>query len=365
MKSFIIIAAVLIATGTATAPASAARLKDLVDVQGSRTNALVGLGIVVGLAGTGDDASSFMARRPLATIMKNLGAAADPSEITARNVAMVLVTAELPPFGRAGTEIEVTVSSIGTARSLRGGTLIATALKGLDRQIYAIAQGQVVVSGYDVRAQSGSSQQKNPASAGRVPGGGVIERDAPSVLPVGDLVLLLKTPDFTTAARIKSAIEAEIGAGTARVLDPSSVVVTASTAPGAMAALIARIEGLEATPDVVARVVIDERSGTVVVGGGVRLGAAAVSYGTLTIKIRERTQISQPGPFGRGNTQTAPSSEIEVEEKGAQLATVGPAATVGEVAAALNALGVKARDLMPIFEALKAAGALTAEIRAL
>ncbi|MCC7381331.1 MAG: flagellar basal body P-ring protein FlgI [Deltaproteobacteria bacterium] len=344
--------------------AGAARLKDLVDVQGFRSNALVGLGVVVGLAGTGDDPGSFVAKRPLATILKNLGSSVDPSDVRARNVAMVLVTAELVPFARSGMSLEVTVSSIGTAKSLQGGTLIATALKGLDRETYAVAQGQLLVGGYEVRAQSGSLERKNHTTVGRIPDGAIVEREAPSKLPEGEVVLMLKAPDFTTAARIKGAVEQALGAGAVSIRDPGAVVVKVDSKEETFD-LIARLEALEATPDAPARVVIDERSGTIVVGGSVTVAPVAIAYGALKVRISERYDVSQPNPFARGQTAVVPGSEIQVDDGPGKLQTVEGSATVGEIAAALNSLGVRPRDLVAIFQALKAAGALTAEIRVL
>lgn len=359
MRAAILLTALAIATPSA---AHAARLKELVDVEGFRSNPLVGLGVVVGLAGTGDDANSFLARRPLATIMKNLGSAIDPAEIKARNVAMVMVTAQLPAFGRPGSNLDITVSSIGTAKSLAGGTLIATALKGLDRNTYAIAQGQLVVGGYEVTSLSGSSNKKNHVTVARVPSGAVIERDAPNQVPQGELVLLLKQPDFTTASRIAAAVTA--GVGQANVRDPGAVTLKIEQNANVVD-LVAKIEALEATPDAPARVVIDERTGTIVVGANVSISPVAIAYGGITIRVRERFTVSQPGPFSRGNTAVLPDSEIDVQERAGRLENLPAASTAGEVAAALNALGVKPRDLLPIFEALKAAGALSAEIKVL
>lgn len=350
----------------AASPAHAARLKDLVDVEGFRSNALVGVGIVVGLRGTGDDAGSFLARRPLSTLLKNLGSAVEAQDIKARNVAIVTVTAELPPFARAGTAIDVTVASIGTAKSLEGGTLIATALKGLDRQTYAIAQGTLVVGGYDVASLSGSVDRKNHVTAGRVPQGATVEREVQNTMPEDVLLLTLHEPDFTTAARIKAAVDTRLGEGSAEVKDPGAVSVKiAGDWTGKAVELIATLEALEASPDAPARVVIDEKSGTIVVGANVTLAPVAIAYGGIHIKVQERFPVSQPSSFGRGRTVVTPDSNIAVEEGSGKAQAIPAATTVADIAAALNTLGVKPRDLVPIFQALKAAGALTAEIKVL
>ena len=345
--------------------ARAHRLKDLVDVEGFRPNQLTGVGLVVGLDGTGDDPSSFSTRRPLATLLRHLGATIDPIEIKARNTALVLVTADLPPFARPGMSLDVTVSSLGTARSLLGGTLIATGLKGADRETYALAQGPLTVGGFAVDAASGTSARKNHVTVARIPGGGRIEREAPGALPDREVVLLLRSPDFTTASRIAAAIDASLGGGAARVRDPAAVLVAVAPAwRGRVVDLVARLEAIEASPDAPARVVIDERTGTVVVGSAVTLGAAAVASGGITVQVSERRTVSQPvAPLSpEARTVTVPESAVEVQEKEGQLHPLAGAATVGDVAAALNALGIKPRELVAILQALKAAGALRAEI---
>lgn len=348
-------------------PVDAARLKELVEVRGQRPNHLVGLGVVVGLAGTGDDASSFMAKRPLSTLLNQLGTAINPAEIRAKNVAMVMVTAELPPFARPGVDFDVVVSSMGTARSLEGGTLVATALKGVDRRTYALAQGQLTVGGYEVSsAFSGSFARKNHVTVARIPNGGIVEREIPQAMPTDWLVLHVKEPDFTTAARIAAAIDRDLGTGTAEVRDPGAVAVQLGAKwKGRVVDLVARIEAMEATPDAPARVVVDERTGTVVVGGQVTLEPVSIAYGGLQVEVNERLSVSQPSAFGAGDTAVVPDSHIEVQERGGRLRVVESATTVADVADALNALGVKPRDLIPILQALKAAGALRAEIKVL
>jgi flagellar P-ring protein precursor FlgI len=347
-------------------PVEASRLKDLVEVQGFRSNHLVGVGLVVGLDGTGDRPGSLATQQPLATIMRNLGSSVDPSQVRAQNVALVSVTADLPPFARPGVHFDVTVSSIGTAKSLAGGTLLATALKGLDRKTYAIAQGGLTVGGYQVSSGSGSSKAKNHVAVGRIAGGAIVERDVPQELPQDHLTLLLEEPDFTTASRIAEAIDRGLGEAVATVRDAGAIEVAVSEKwKDRVVGLIAALEALEAEPDASARVIIDERTGTIVVGENVTLRPAAVSYGGITVEVSERFGVSQPNPFAEGETVVVPGSEIQVVERDGQLAPVAAAPTLGEVVAALNALKVSPRDLITIIQALEAVGALRAEIQTL
>mgnify|MGYP002619635670 CR=1 FL=1 len=348
-------------------PTHAARIKDLVTVEGHRENHLVGYGLVVGLQGTGDDFRSAPTRRALARMLNHLGMQIDPDEIRARNVAAVVVTASLAPYARAGSSLDVTVSSVGNALSLAGGTLVATPLKGADLRTYALAQGSLSTGGFAVAGRSGTSQRKNHSNAARVPNGAVVERDGPASMPKGRVVLLLKTADFTTAERITSAIAARLGEPVATTRDAGTVVVSVSSRwKDKVPALIAEIEGIDVTADQRAKIVIDERSGTIVVGGDVRLGPAAVAYGGLEVRITEQRAVFQPtAPFGGGDTAVVPDTDVIVEEGEGSLVSVGPASSVTEVAAALNRLGVKPRDLIAILQALEAAGALHAEIQVL
>jgi flagellar P-ring protein precursor FlgI len=350
------------------APAAASRLKDLVDVEGQRANAMTGFGIVVGLNGTGDDARSPVVRRSLAKMLKRLGVTVDAAEIKAKNVAAVVVTAELPAFARAGSRLDVLISSMGSARSLEGGTLLVTPLKGANMETYALAQGPISTGGFAVQGASGAQARKNHVTVARIPRGAIIERDAPALAPRGRIVLQLKQPDFTTATRIAAAIDAALGPGAARVRDPGSVtVLVAGKWHGRPVELVAAIEALEATPDAPARVVVDERTGTVVVGAHVTLGPAAIASGGLEVEIDESQEVSQPAGVASeaGKTVVAPKSQIQVKEGEGSLHVLAGGSTVADVAAALNALGVKPRDLVAILQALVAAGALTAEIELL
>ncbi len=347
------------------APAHGARLKELVEVGGVRTNHLVGMGLVVGLAGTGDDASSAVTRREIAVMAKRLGLALDPGDIKAKNVAAVMVTAELPAFARSGKTIDVTVASMGSAKSLGGGTLLMTPLKGPDLGTYALAQGQLSVGGFLAEGGSGSSSKKNHTTVARIPGGARVEKDAPGALGRDEVTLILREPDFTTAARIVAAVDASLGKGLARVRDPGAITIAvAGPWRGRVVELVATLESLEASPDAPARVIIDERTGTIVAGAAVTLGPAAIAHGGIQVEVSETPIVSQPGGILTGGaTVVTPQTEVKVEEKDGKLHVIQGAATVGDVAAALNALGVKPRDLGAIFQALKAAGSLRAELQ--
>jgi len=350
------------------APARADRIKDLASVQGVRPNQLTGFGVVVGLANTGDDARSPIVRRSLAKMLKRLGITVDATEIKAKNVAAVVVTAELPPFARPGEALDVVVSSMGTATSLSGGTLIATPLNGPDGNTWAVAQGPLTVGGYSAAGGTGSETRKNHVTVGRIPTGATVEGKAPTAMPDRQVTLMLAHPDFTTAQRMSDAINKTLGDDSARVRDGGAVDVPITDKwRGNVPALIASLEAIEVDPDVVAKVVIDERTGTIVVGDHVKLGVAAVAYGGLTVEIKEQPVASQP--IGIANsaatTTVVPHTDISVTEQPGDLHPMAGAATVGEVAAALNALGAKPRDLVAILQALAASGALHARLEVL
>ncbi len=356
-------AAAALALVAAVPAARGERIKELADVEGVRGNPLVGYGLVVGLAGTGDDASSAAVRRPLAALMKKLGVTVSEAELKAKNVAAVVITAELPPFARPGAELDIVVSSTGSAKSLAGGTLVATPLRGADLEVYAVAQGSLVVGGFAAGGASGSSVAKNHVTVGRVPGGATVEQPAPGALPQDEIVLILREADFTTATRIADAIDAALGGAHARVDDPGAVHVAVPADDRArVATLIARIEALEVEPDAPARIVIDERTGTIAVGAAVRLGPAAIAHGGLTVDVAESRAVSQPGPLADGETRDVAVSELGAAEAEGELVYVAGAPTVAELAAALDALGARPRDLVAIFLALREVGALRAEL---
>jgi flagellar P-ring protein precursor FlgI len=337
------------------------RIKDLVDVAGHRHNALVGYGLVVGLQGQGDGRVSFTSQS-ISGMLGRLGVRVDPRDIAARNVAAVVVTAELPTFMRPGSRLDVIVSSLGDARTLEGGTLIMTPLQAVDGAVYAVAQGPLQVGGFVVEG-AGSRLQKNPTTTARVPSGAVVER---AVIPAaGDGVLLaLRRPDATTARRLAAKINEAWGAppDAPVAVAEDAAAVSVKKAGETPLSILERIEGLEVAVDQKARVVISERTGTIVIGENVRLRPAAIAHGGLKVRVRRTPLVAQPSPFAGGNTVRADIASLDAREAGGKLQPLAGAATVEELVAALNGLGVTPRDLIAILQALKTAGALDAEI---
>lgn len=344
--------------------ASAIRIKDLAAFNGVRDNQLIGYGLVVGLNSTGDSDQTEFPVQSVVNLLERMGITIDKSEITVKNVAAVMVTANLPPFAKQGNRLDVLVSSMGDAKSIAGGTLLMTPLKGGDGQVYVVAQGPVLTNAFSYGGQA-SSAQKNHPTAGRVPEGGLVERELPNVLSdKAQLTLNLRQPDFTTAARVASVINERFNGGVAMCSDPGSVQLTIPPAyQGRTVEFVADLERLEVQPDVAAKVVLNERTGTIVVGENVRISAVAVSHGNLTLFIREAPQVSQPQPFSRtGETREVPRTDLKVKEEAGGLALIREGANIGDVVRALNALGVTPRDLIGIMQAIKAAGALQAEL---
>jgi len=354
---------ILLVLALLVATAHADRIKDLTTVGGVRDNHLTGFGLVVGLDGTGDDTRSPAVKSGLTKMLKRLGVTIDPADLKAKNVAAVLITAELPPFAKPGMALDITVSSMGNAKSLGGGTLLASPLKGADERTWAIAQGAMTVGGFSAEGASGSTTKKNHTLVGQIPGGAQVELAATTQLPIKQVALILKQPDFTTATRLRDAIIAARGANTARIGDASTVVVPIP--PGAdVAQLISELEPLEVDPDVRAKVIVDEKTGTVVIGENVTLRPAAITFGSLTVEISEEPTASQPeAPLTtKATTKVLPRTKIDVKEEHAPMRVLGKAATVGDVASALAALGAKPRDLVSILRALHAVGALRADL---
>ena len=347
--------------------AHAARVEELCEVNGARPNQLIGYGLVVGLNNTGDTGQSRFTVQSTAAMLRRLGATVDQRAIQTKNAAAVMITATLPPFASPGVKVDVTVSSLGNARSLFGGTLLQTPLFGGDKRVYAVAQGPVLVGGYSAQGITGSSLQKNHTTAGRVPEGAIVERQVPAVgLGQGPVLLSLREPSFVNARRIATAIEAALGPGSATPLDGGRVEVrTPDQYKTDPVGLIAAVSLVEVEPDSSARVVIDERTGTIVVGAAVRISEVAIAQGGLTIEIQESQAVSQPAPLTfRGNATTAvvPQTQIAVDQGSGALTHVKPSATLKELVDALNAIGVRPRDLIAIFQALRTAGALSARI---
>jgi flagellar P-ring protein precursor FlgI len=350
------------------APAYADRLRDLVDVAGARDNQLIGYGIAGGLQGTGDDFTVPFAGQSLLSLLRRLGVQVDAAQLQQmrlRNAAAVLVTATLPPFAKAGTHIDVTVSSIGNARSLSGGVLVQTVLKGPDQQVYAVAQGSLLVGGFDARGATGSSIRAGVTTAGRIPEGAIVEREVPTLLVAnGVLRLDLRVPGFTVASRVAEAINGKLGATVAAAQDGGVVTVKVPTDYAAkIVDLVALLEDLEVVPVRRARVVINERTGTIVAGGDVRLSPVAIVNGNLTIVVKETPHASQPvAPFGAGTTVVVPKTEIEANEGNHGMAYLPAAPTLSDVASALGTLGLSPRELGSVLQALREAGALEAEV---
>ncbi|MFK7988969.1 MAG: flagellar basal body P-ring protein FlgI [Sandaracinaceae bacterium] len=346
-------------------PAKAARILELCEVDGVRENQLVGYGLVVGLNNTGDSGQARFTLQSTAAMLRRLGATVDPAMIQTRNAAAVMVTATLPPSSNPGTHLDVTVSSLGNARSLSGGTLLQTPLYGADRNVYAVAQGAVLLGGFGASGASGSSVSRNHLTAGRVPEGGIVERrvDGNGLPTEGPLVLTLRSPSFITARRIVEAIDGSLGDGVARARDSGTVEIAVPDDRGEdRVGLLAEIQVLEVEPENRARVVIDERTGTVVVGAHVRIREVAIAQGGLTVAVSETPAVSQPNAVAEGETTVVPQSDVEATAEAGALQRVGPTASLQDVVNALNALGATPRDLISIFQALRTAGALDAEI---
>ncbi len=345
--------------------AAAVRIKEVASVQGVRSNPLVGYGLVVGLDGTGDQTTQTpFTTQSLNAMLQQLGVTVPPgTSMQLRNVAAVLVTAQLPPFAQPGQVIDVNVSSLGNAKSLRGGTLIVTPLKGADGQVYALAQGNLIVGGAGAAA-NGSKVQINHLSAGRVPEGATVERAVPTSLQLGsDITLGLSANDFNTARAVAQAINRAKGAGTADAMDGRSVRVRVPAAGGERVAFLADIENLPlelAKP--AARIVLNARTGSVVMNDAVTLGPCAVAHGNLTVTINTTPQVSQPNALAGGNTVQADKSDIAINQQGGALIQMPAGAKLADVVKALNVMGATPMDLLAILQAMKSAGALNAEI---
>lgn len=349
---------------SAVAHASPVRIKDLVEFDGVRSNDLVGYGLVVGLNGTGDGLrNSPFTEEIMSNILERLGVNVTGEQFRPNNVAAVLVTTRLPPFARSGSPIDVTVSAIGDADSLLGGTLIMTPLNAADGQIYAVAQGTIIAGGISAEGDGGGVIQGVP-TAGVIPSGATVEREVDfQFADLDQIRLALRSPDFTTAARIEAAINSTYGRGVAIMLDAGTVRldIGATGAPSPAHALV-RVENILVEPERRARVVVDQSSGTIVMGDDVRISRVAVSQGNLTLRIQEAPLVVQPNPFSDGQTIVVPNTNAQInEEPGIGLAEIQEGTNLSEVVAGLNALGVSPRDMIDILKSIKAAGALHAE----
>jgi flagellar P-ring protein precursor FlgI len=345
--------------------AKAEGLLDLCDVVGARENQLVGYGVVTGLNGTGDDViAAPFAAQSLRALLRRLGVQIPASQLRLRNVAAVIVTANLPPFARSGARLDITISSIGTAKSLRGGVLVQTPLRGADRHVYAVGQGALLVGGYNASGSSGSSVSDGVTTTARIPGGSLVERELPATYANnGELLLALRSNSFVTANKIVGALEGVLGKGAASAVDGGAVrIKVPAELRDQPVALLAKISEVKVDPTPVARVVVNERTGTIVAGGDVRLMPVAIAQGGITISVRETPTVSQPGPFSDGTTAVVKQTEIEPVEAKTGLTYVDGAATLADVAQALSTFGVSPRELASVLQALRAAGALRAEV---
>ena len=359
---------VLIAPVMLSNTAHAERIKDIAMVEGARTNQLIGYGLVVGLDGTGDQVTQTpftiqAARSMLQQFGINLPPGVNPQT---KNMASVIVTAELPPFAKPGQKLDVTVSSMGNANSLRGGELLLTPLKGGNGEIYAVAQGAMVVSGFGADGSDGSSIQVNTKSAGRIPNGALVEREVGSALNDGSnrITFNLHTADFTTARNMASAINNVMGSGTAEALDGVSVSVLSPVDPAQKVAYLAELENIDVgKASAAAKIIVNARSGTIVIGSEVIVSPAAVAHGSLTVTIDENVQVSQPGPFAQGGqTAVVPDSTVTIEQEEARLFVMEGGVSLQEIVTAINKVGAAPGDLIAVLEALQQAGALSAQI---
>jgi flagellar P-ring protein precursor FlgI len=351
----------------AGAPASVTRIKDIVSVEGVRDNMLVGYGLVVGLNGSGDTLTNIpFTGQSLVGMLERLGVNVRGEQVRTKDVAAVMVTATLPPFASQGSRIDVSVGALGDAKSLQGGTLLVTPMLGADSEVYAVAQGPLAVGGFTATGDAGSVTKGVPTGA-RIASGAIVEREIPfSLGDMQEVRLALHNPDFTTARRIAQAINGAMGSPVARATDPANVKISvAASRRTDVVNLITDVEQLAIEPDEVARVVIDEKSGVIVMGERVRISTVAVSQGNLTVRITETPQVSQPLPFSQGGqTTVVPRTDIQVDEQGGRKTAILPTGvSLQQLVTALNRLGVGPRDIISILQSIKAAGALQAELQ--
>jgi flagellar P-ring protein precursor FlgI len=348
----------------AASAAEAVRIKDIASFEGIRDNQLMGYGLVVGLNGTGDSDQTKIQTQSVVNMLERMGISTTINDIKVKNVAAVMLTSTLPPFAKQGNRLDVLVSSIGDAKSIAGGTLIMAPLKGADNQVYAVAQGSILTNSFAFGGQ-GATAQKNHPTAGRVPNGALVERELPNTL-VGksSLRLNLNTSDFTTASRVVAVVNNKFKAPVAVSNDPGSVTLTIPDVYINRAVeFVAALETLEVKPDVQAKVVLNERTGTIVMGESVRISTVAITHGSLSLVIKETPLVSQPAPLSKGGeTKIVPRTELKVEEENRRLMVMQEGASIGDVVRALNLLGVTPRDLISILQAVKAAGALQADL---
>ena len=366
MRGVAMVAAIVAVLG-AVMPVTAGsevRIKDIAKVQGVRENGLFGYGLVIGLNGTGDKAQVIFTIQSVVSMLKKLGITVPAERLTLKNVAAVMVTAKLPPFAKVGSTLDVTVSSVGDATTLQGGTLLLTPLQAADGQVYAVAQGPMSIGGFAFEGGgTGEKVQKNHPTVSRVPNGAIVEREpSTDFLKAKALLLVLNNPDFTTALRMAQAVGKSLGAE-ARAKDASTVEIQVPDSYlSNPVELIVAVESVSLVPDMPAKVVINERTGTIIMGSQVRISTVAVAHGNLSLQIRSELVVSQPAPFSEGKTTIVPRTAVDAREDRTRLSVVNEGVGIGEVVKALNALEVTPRDMISLLQAIKAAGALQGEL---
>jgi flagellar P-ring protein FlgI len=362
--SFWFLSALLLSNWLAVAGSHAARIKDIAYFKGSRSNQLLGYGLIVGLDGTGDKDKTQFTVSTLANLLDNMRIKVEPKDVKVKNVAAVMVTANFSPYIKNGSRIDCQVSSVGDAKSLQGGTLLMTALQGPDGQIYAVAQGPIALGGFKASGQSGSKIEKNHPTVGFITEGAIVEREIPSHLEGSrQMQLSLRTPDFTTAIKMAQTINSAMGGSYAQAMDAGTIKVeTPSLYENRAVEMISHIENLQVQPEMIAKVVVSERTGTVVMGENVRISPIAIAHGSLTIQVTETPTASQPLPFSQGKTVVLPDTQIQVQEGKGSLNVIGGNTNIAQLVKGLNSIGVTPRDLITILQTIKAAGALQAEL---
>ncbi len=384
----IIFIAILLVVFLLPSSGRSARIKDIAAIKGIRSNQLFGYGLVIGLNGTGDKDGTGFTIQGLVNMLEKMGIHVSADDVKVKNVAAVMVSATLPPFARIGKQLDVTVSSIGDSTSLSGGTLLLTPLTGVNRKVYALAQGPIAVGGYSVGGDAGGGIIKNHPTVARITGGATVEREIMlSLNEKKELTILLNNPDFMTAYRIAEVVDSHFGKGSINPIDSGTLKLKIPKSyQGKLVSMIAKLGDLEVTPDVIAKIIVNEKTGTVVIGENVRIATVAVAHGNLSIQIKENKEVSQPAPFGTtrrldgaapaapaqmangvvvapgGATVVTPDTDVKVQEESNRLVVIPKGGTVGELVRALNAIGITPRDLITILQAIKAAGALQAKL---
>lgn len=365
LRRMTISAAILLVLSIPSVSPGSVRLKDIAHIDVGGELQVLGYGLVVGLDGTGDSKSSLFTMQAMANMLNRLGVTVPQSKMKSKNAAAIMAVATINKFHRKGATLDVTISSIGDASSLEGGTLLITPLATPDGAVYATAQGAVSVGGFSVGGGGGDEISQNYVLVGRVPGGGIIEREWEGEKEKPTITILLQDPDYTTAKRVQNAINREMGEERASAVNAATIMISPSDADTMTnrVSLLARIESIEVEPDGAARIVVNERTGTIVAGENVTISSVAIAHGNLSVQIRGDNVVSQPGPFSEGETVEYRNSDVSVTTENTGLVAFGESTNIGDLARALNALGVTPRDMIAIFQALRQAGALRAELR--